>query len=238
MTPLWSSSARKLRAEHAAAQAALVVIAGILLSGPFALWIVGLVHPQPAWQGPARFVAEAHWIQRLPYLGGLVLVGGCVALVAALSPLVPRVHRGRANLALALSAAFAALILLNYIIQTTFVPTLASPEQDALIAAFTMTNPRSLAWALEMWGYGVYGIATWAIAAAFGSSRLERITAGAFIANGVTSIAGGIATTVWPGWVLTVAGGIAFAGWNLLVIVMAALVVTVMRHRPVHAFLT
>jgi len=49
---------------------------------------------------------------------------------------------------------------------------------------------------------------------------------------------GGITTTVWPGWTMSVGGGIAFAGWNLLVIVMALLVVTVMRHRRVHAFLT
>jgi len=234
---MWRSilgEAHELRAERTVAQAALAVIAGILLSGPLALLTVALVHPQPPWQGPARFAAEFHVVQLLPYLGGFVLVGGCVALVATLCALAPPERRGRAGVALALAAAFAALILLNYVLQAAFVPALVSeyrPEDNALIAAFTMSNPRSLAWALEMWGYGVLGVATWAVAVVFGATRLERATAAAFRANGVVSVAGALATALWPGWELTVAGGVAFGSWNLLVIVMAALVIAAMGRR-------
>jgi hypothetical protein len=234
---MWRSilgDAHELRAERAAAQAALAVIAGILLSGPLALLTVAFVHPQPPWQGPARFAAEFHTVQLLPYLGGFVLVGGCVALVATLCALVPPERRGRAGVALVLAAAFAALIVLNYILQAAFIPALVSPyrpEDDALITAFTMSNPRSLAWALEMWGYGVLGVATWAVAVVFGSSRLERATAAAFRANGVASVAGALATARWPGWELTPAGGVAFGLWNLLMIVMAALVIAAMTRR-------
>jgi hypothetical protein len=143
-----------------------VTIVGVLLSGPIALWIVHRVHPQPAWQGSARFAAELHPVQLLPYLGGFVLIGGCVALIASLQVLVPREPRARGYLALVLAAAFAALIVLNYVLQTTFVPSLVTPYapvNDSLVAAFSMANPRSLAWALEMWGYAVFGGATWAI---------------------------------------------------------------------------
>jgi hypothetical protein len=222
------------RAERAVVQAALVVIVGVLLSGPVALVAVAMVHPQPAWEGAERFAAELHPIQLLPYVGGFVLIGGCVALVASLHALVPEQRRARANLALALAAAFAALILLNYIIQTTFVPSLVRPyraEHAALVEALAMANPRSLAWALEMWGYGVFGVATWAIACAFGSSRIERVTAATFVANGVISIVGGFATMLAPDWPHTTAGFTSFAAWNALVVVMGILTIVAMRRR-------
>lgn len=238
---MWSSitddSTPDLRAARSAAQAALAVIAGILLSGPLALLVVALVHPQPVWASPSRFAAEFDGIQLLPYLGGFVLIGGCVALVAHLAALAPPARRGRANLALALAGSFAALIVLNYILQTTFVPSLVRPyrpEHDVLIAALSMSNPRSLAWALEMWGYGVLGVSTWLVACAFDRSvRLERITHTTFIANGIISIAGALATAFAPGWEMTVGGGIAFGAWNLLMIVLGALVIAVMRRRTV-----
>lgn len=227
-------SAQAMRAERSAAQAALIVIIGIVASGPLALLVVAATHPQPAWSGAAAFAAAYRPIQLLPYVGGLVLVGGCVALVASLAALLPASRRARAAFALALAAAFAALIALNYIVQTTFVPSLVrpyDPAQDAIIAALTMTNPRSLAWALEMWGYAVLGIATWTVAVAFGRSRLERATARICVANGIISVAGGIATAASPGWVQTTPGLIAFAAWNLVMVVLGALVIATMRRR-------
>jgi hypothetical protein len=218
--------------ERAVARSAIAVIAGILMSGPIALVVVAAVHPQPDWQGAERFAAELHPVQLLPYLGGFVLVGGCVALVASLHALAPR--SARSDLALALAGAFAAMILFNYVLQTTFVPSLARPyraEHDMLIAALAMANPRSLAWALEMWGYAVFGVATWAIACAFGVTRLERVVAAMFVANGVISIAGGIATMASPSWLLSPPGIAAFALWNLLMLVMAALTVVAMNRR-------
>jgi len=209
--------------ERAVARSAIAVIAGILMSGPIALVVVAAVHPQPDWQGAERFAAELHPVQLLPYLGGFVLVGGCVALVASLHALAPR--SARSDLALALAGAFAAMILFNYVLQTTFVPSLARPYHagnDALIAALAMANPRSLAWALEMWGYAVYGVATWAIASAFGHTRLERAVAAMFVANGVISIVGGFATMASMTWLRSPPGLAAFALWNAMMLVMAA----------------
>ncbi len=227
-----------MRAERAVIRAAIAVIVGILLSGPIALLAVALVHPQPSWQDAARFASEFHPIQLVPYAGGFVLIGGCLALVASLHPLVPREHRARANLALVLAGVFGALITLNYVLQTTFVPSLVAPYTDdhaTWIESLAMANPRALAWALELWGYGVLGLATWASAAAFAGSRLERATAAVFASNAVISVAGAVAAALWPGWAMPLAGGLAFSGWNALMIVMASLAIACMRRRAAPA---
>jgi hypothetical protein len=221
-------------AYHAAIRAAAVLTAGVILSGPLALLVVDLVHPQPPWQDAATFAAAYHWIQLLPYIGGFALIGGFVALMAALHASATPALRSRANVALSLTAAFAALIVLNYVLQTTFVPARIDPlhpEDAPIVAAVTMANPSSLAWALEMWGYAVLGIATWMIAPIFAGDRLERATSAAFVANGVVSAIGAVATAVAPSWPMTVAGIASFALWNLLVVVMAVLVIVVMVRR-------
>ena len=215
-------------------QAALVVIIGIVLSGPLAVLLVSLVHPQPAWSGAARFADELHPIQLLPYAGGFLLVGGFVALIAGLHTLAPSTHRARATFAIALAGTFAALLVFDYVLQTTFVPALARPyrpENDALIAALSMANPRSLGWALEMWGYAVAGVATWAIAPVFRDAGIERAAAAMYGLNGVISVAGGVAIALAPGWVLTVPGLIAYVGWNVIVVIMAIFTVIAMRRR-------
>ena len=130
--------------------------------------------------------------------------------------------------------AFSALIFLNYVIQTTFVPVLArsgTPADLDLLAMLTMSNPRSLGWGLEMWGYALLGIATWLSAAVFRGSPVERAAKWSFVANGPVSLAGGLWTALDPGWELTVAGGIAFGLWNLLVVVMAVLSLLAFRRR-------
>jgi hypothetical protein len=94
-----------------------------------------------------------------------------------------------------------------------------------------MVNPRSLGWALEMWGYAILGVATWLVAPVFAGSVQERTVAWMFVANGPLSVAGGLATALWPGWVMTTPRLIAFAGWNVLVAAMAVGVIVVMRRR-------
>ena len=77
------------------------------------------------------------------------------------------VKRPVTQAALVFTGVYAALVALNYVVQTTFVPALVTHGDIAdapLIAAFTMAQPRSLAWGLEMWGYGFLGLATWLVA--------------------------------------------------------------------------
>jgi hypothetical protein len=214
------------------AYAAACTLLGALLSGPIAMLAVNATHPQPAWQGPGVFVENYHPIQTLPFFLGFLLVSGLVALIASLHAVAEERHRALTGAALAFVAAFAALVFLNYVIQTTFVPALVSAytEPDgAILSAFTMSNPRSLGWGLEMWGYGLLGVATWLVAPVFRGSKLERAASWAFVANGPASIVPAVWTALDPGWELTAPGLVSFAVWNLLVVVMAILAFLVFR---------
>lgn len=211
-----------------------LTLGGIALSGPLALAVVEMTRPQPPWQGVEPFVNSFHWVQLLPYAGGLVLVTGLVLLTAAVHAAARVDQRGLASAALVFVSAFAALIFFNYIVQTTFVPSLVSardPQSAPLIAGLTMANPRSLAWAIEMWGYGLLGVGTWLLAPVFGGSGIERATSALFIANGVVSIATALMTTAWPGWVQTPLGLAAFGVWNVLLALMAVFALVTFRRR-------
>ena len=138
------------------AAAAGCTLAGTLASAPVAMFIVHATYPQPDWQNAHVFAEHYHPIQSLPFFCGFLLVCGFVLLIASLHVLAPERLRVRTQAAVIFTSVFAALVLLNYALQTTFVPSLAAGYVDAngpLLSAFTMANPRSIAWSLEMWGY-------------------------------------------------------------------------------------
>jgi hypothetical protein len=221
-------------AERTGIRAALGTLLGIVLSGPLAVAVVATTHPQPTWRDAELFAVSYHGMQLLPYAGGIVLVGALVVLISSIHAFAPDEHRASTNAALVFTAAFAALILFNYVVQTTFVPALVSRYDESnapLLAALTMSNPTSLAWGIEMWGWASFGLATWLVAPVFRGGRLERATAFAFGANGPVSIAGALWTVVRPGWVMTPAGLAAFACWNVLLAVMVALAWVTLRRR-------
>jgi hypothetical protein len=204
-----------------------------VLSGPIAFAVVAATHPQPPWSGAEAFAANYHPIQTLPYFFGFLLVGGFVALVASLHELASTASRARTSIAALLTAAFAAMIFINYAIQTTVVPALLSngtAENLALAGQLTMANSHSLGWALEMWGYAVLGVATWLVAPVFHSFRFGRPTSVLFVVNAPISVLGAVATAIAPGWVLTVGGLYVFGLWNLLVIAMLTLAMEGLRN--------
>lgn len=213
---------------------AALTASGAVLSGPVSLWLVNATHPQPAWRGAATFVANYHPLQTLPFFLGFALVGGIVTLLASLALLAGPAERPRAWLALTLGGAFAALVFLNYTVQTTFVPLLVHgyvPADAPVLAAFTMSNPSSLGWSIEMWAYAVAGVATWLASPVFSGGALERATAFLFALNGPAGIGSALATAFVPGWSLTVLGLVAFGVWNLLVVVMALAAWAAFRRR-------
>ncbi len=219
-----------------------IAAAGIVLSGPISVGLISATHPQPAWQDAATFVAHYHPAQTLTYWCGFLTITGFLVMFAGMRE-PGHVHAHAAGemgtrLALVFAGIFAALISLNYIIQTTFVPALVNrydPAENAVIAAFTMANPRSLAWALEMWGYGFLGAATWAAAGALNRNRFEKITATLFVLNGIASIATAIWTAVDIGWVLTLAGLIGYVIWNVLIFAAAVMAYVVFKRRESRA---
>ena len=202
---------------------------GVVLSGPLALLVVRAMHPQPAWQDAEIFARHYHPIQSLPYLGGIVLVGSLVVMMASIPGIAGPAHRALTSAALAFTAAFAALITLNYAIQSTFIPALVQPFDDRnsqVIATLSMSNPKSLAWAIEMWGWGLFGLATGLAAPVFFDTPLERAVAALFITNCALSVAGALLAAIRPGWVMTPGGLVSFALWNLLLAVALGLALT------------
>ncbi|MBK8966571.1 MAG: hypothetical protein IPM36_07780 [Lewinellaceae bacterium] len=217
------------------ASGAAIALAGYVLSGPAAFLFVQQTHPQPAWESPAVFAAHYHVIQDVPYYFGLLLIGGMLLLAAGhylnVKPENTRL-RFVTLLALAATTVFATLILFNYICQTTFVRHLAlhyQPESDPILAAFSMANPMSLCWAVEMWGYGILGVATWLLRGYYTgwSAWISGLLAG----NGVLSILGVVFTVIDVQWVLTPAGLAAYFLWNVLMIVLMVLIYRHARHR-------
>ncbi len=207
---------------------------GILLSGPLAVALVSLTHPQPPWGGAALFARSYHPVQLLPYAGGIVLVAALVMLIASLHAAARSEQRVSTTGAVILTATFASFIFFNYVVQTAFIPDLARHYDAAnapIISTLSMANPRSLAWGIEMWGWGFFGVATWLVAPVFRGSPLERATRLAFMSNGPVSVVGALATVARPGWVMTPAGLVAFAAWNLLLAAMGLLAFFTLRQR-------
>lgn len=209
-------------------RSALIALAGYLLSGPVGFLTVHLLKPQPAWISPVIFANNYHFIQDLPYYFGLLLIGGTVMLFVA-HYLQCADHsateRFSVLVSLVLTIVFATLILFNYICQTSFVRHLAlhyDPANDPAMATFSMANPMSLSWSVEMWGYGLLGVATWLLADCYRNKNdvIRYLLTG----NGVISLAGIVLTVVDNSWVLTAAGLIAYILWNVLMIVLMILI--------------
>jgi hypothetical protein len=217
--------------------AALTLI-GILFSGPLGMMLVYAVHAQPPWQDARTFVDNYHAIQTFPFFAGFALAFGYVLLMTGIYHVSLHSQKTGSLVAVILTAVFASLIFFNYICQTTFVPALVrgyEPDCDPLIAAFSFSNPRSLCWAVEMWGYALLGIAMWFVAPVFNRNRLERVAKSLMIANGVVSIAGGIVAAYDLSWVLTLTGFICYEAWNVLVFVLSICIVISFRRRQIEA---
>ncbi len=212
----------------------IITLIGILLSGPIGLVIVTLVAKQPDWVDPALWAANYNPIQTIPFFFGFLLVGGYVITISALYHVAEEKHKTHAMVAIIFTAMFATLIFFNYINQTTFLPALAKAYQPAfspIITAFSFSNPLSLCWSIEMWGYGLLGVATWAAAPLFYGSRIEKITSWLMVANGVISLAGGFISAWDLNWVFTAAGFVNYLAWNLLVTVLAVTMIVSLKRR-------
>jgi hypothetical protein len=203
---------------------ALTGLWGFVLSGPVAVLLVTLIHPQPEWISALVFVDHYHPIQNLPYFLGFLIPAGMLMLGAGHYLHYadePPATKSSLLLALALTIVFTGLIAFNYICQTTFVHNLASnyqPEYASLIAGFSMSNPASFCWANEMWGYAFLGIATWLTAPCY--KEKNNFIRSLLIANGIISLISPVWTILDVSWVLTPTGITLYLVWNLLMIVL------------------
>jgi hypothetical protein len=211
---------------------AILTLVGILASGPLALVAVFLVQPQPPWNGPTLFVHSFHPIQTIPFYFGYLLVAGSVLMLVSVFVLSGR--RATSLAALVFTSIGATFAIGNYVTQTTFIPAVVdvyTSELGPAITTFSMANPRSLAWAIEMWAYGFIGLGTWLAAGFFGNSRLERVAKILFTSNGVISILGALAISVDLSGVFSVAGLVGYGVWNVLYGALAVVFYLVIRRR-------
>jgi hypothetical protein len=211
---------------------AVLCVLGIVTSGPLAVLVVVLVHPQPAWNGAALFVENFHRIQTLPFYFGFLLLTGSILMLASIYLLSKQ--RATALAALIFMSIGAAFAYLNYVAQTTFIPAVVnaySAQLDPIVTVFSMANPSSLPWALEMWGYGFMGLGTWLAAGFFDTSRLERVAKSLFILNGIVSVLGALLVSIDLSSVFSTVGLVGYGAWNILYFALAVVFYQVLRKR-------
>ena len=211
---------------------AILSAIGILTSGPLAVLVVALVHPQPLWDGPDLFVENFHRIQTLPFYFGFLLATGSILMLVSVYLLSKK--RATALIALIFMSIGAAFVIFNYVTQTTFIPAIVkayTPELGPVLTTLSMSNPNSLPWALEMWGYGFMGLGTWLAAGFFGTSRLERIAKTLFIVNGVLSVFGALMASIDLGGVFSTAGLVGYGIWNVLYLALAITFYRVLQNK-------
>ena len=198
-------------------------IFGIIFSGLVFPVLATLLHPQPRWQNPELFIQSFHPLQTATFFCGYFLVIGSLLTFVALYFISNQSKKIWAFSALAINMVFTAVVFLNYIIQTTYVPYLAAnnpPETATVLAVFSMANPGSFAWALEMYGWGGIGLSFIFMAFIFENTKLERILKILFLTNGICSVASALMTSIDMNWLFSPAGFAALIIWNLLVLVI------------------
>jgi hypothetical protein len=198
-------------------------IFGIIFSGLVFPVMSLVLFPQPHWQGYELFVESFHPIQTGTFFCGFFLVIGSLLIFVTLYLIVHPERKIWALSALSINLVFTAVVFLNYIIQTTYVPYLAvnePPETAYVLAVFSMANPGSFAWALEMYGWGGIGLSFIFMAFAFTSGKYDKILKALFLVNGVSSCASAIMTSVDMNWLFSTAGLISLVVWNILVLII------------------
>jgi hypothetical protein len=207
---------------------AVVALIGFIMSGPLAFLIVRLVKPQPGWISPDVFAENYNAIQDLPFYFGFILIGGMLMLVAGHYMNFKEDNdekKFHLLISLGWTIVFCSLISFNYICQVTFVRNLAlhyKPEYDPAISTFSMSNPLSICWAIEMWGYGFLGIATWLMSGYY--HKKNNLIRSLLVANGIVSLISAVWTIIDVSWVMTPAGLIAYVAWNVLMIVIMIMI--------------
>jgi hypothetical protein len=177
-------------------------------------------------------VDNFHRIQTLPFYFGFLLAMGSIMMLVSVYLLSKK--RATALTALIFMSIGAAFVIFNYVTQTTFIPAVVktyTAELGSVLTTLSMSNPSSLPWALEMWGYGLIGLGTWLAAGFFGTSRLERIAKALFILNGIVSVFGAVIASIDLAGVFSIAGLIGYGVWNVLYLALAITFYRVLQNR-------
>ncbi|NPV91950.1 MAG: hypothetical protein HPY50_14385 [Firmicutes bacterium] len=209
---------------------ALIILAGAMLSGPVSTGLLMIFKPQPKWHDAATFIQNYHWMQTIPFLLGFILMlGSCMLVVTSARSAREETHRIMCNLALIAVTVYSALISLNYIIQTAYVPMLVKTDQE-FVGYLTMANPSSLCWGIEMFGYLFQGAAFWLLYPVFENGRHYKAVKNFLLINLLLSIGGAVAACIDIAWVLKPFGYVMFIVWNLVLVILMILVIVNRRN--------
>jgi hypothetical protein len=198
-------------------------IFGIIFSGLVFPVLSMIICPQPVWKDADLFIKSYNKLQTATFYCGYFLVIGSLLTFLVLMLIAKPGKRRWAYSAMAINIVFTAVVFLNYIIQTTYVPYLAMnnpPEASGILPVFTMANPGSFAWALEMYGWGGIGLSFVFMAFVFGKEKYEKALRILFLINGFCSVASAVMTSFNMKWLFSGAGLTALVVWNLLVLII------------------
>ncbi|HCY74511.1 MAG TPA: hypothetical protein DHV28_01195 [Ignavibacteriales bacterium] len=196
---------------------------GIIFSGLIFPVLSALITPQPKWQDAELFIKSFHPLQTATYFCGYFLVIGSLLTFIVLYTISKSERKLLALSALIINVVFTSVVFLNYIIQTTYIPFLAinnPPEAVYVLPVFTMGNPGSFAWALEMYGWGGIGLSFIFMSFIFDKGKYEKLLKILFIVNGVSSCLSALMTSINMNWLFSPAGFAALIFWNILVFVI------------------
>lgn len=211
---------------------AMLTFIGTLFSGLISILLMILVKQQPPWESVGTFIENYHVVQTVPFFFGFLLLSGSLCIFTSIYILSE--DKSKPLLGLIFASIGCGLVFLNYLTQNTLIPALVknySIEYDSIIDILTMTNPLSMAWALEMWGYGLLGVGTWLVSGFFAKTSTEKIAKYLFVVNGVVSVIGALWTSFNLEWVYETEGLISYLLWNILYILLAIYFSKVMRNR-------
>jgi hypothetical protein len=122
-------------------------------------------------------------IQPFATIMGFLLTPSFLVVMACIHGYASESRKVFSLVGLSFTIIYATLISINYYIQLTFVN-----QTTFDVSLFSMTDPQSMMWVIEVLGYFFMGLATLFAALVFGSGRIERIIRWLFIVNGILGI--------------------------------------------------
>jgi hypothetical protein len=122
-------------------------------------------------------------IQPFATIIGFLLTPSFLVVMVCIHCYAPERKKVFSLAGLSFALMYATLISLNYFIQLTFVN-----QSTFDVSVFSMTNPQSMMWVIEILGYFFMGLATLFAAPVFDSGRIEKIIRWLFIINGILGI--------------------------------------------------
>lgn len=210
----------------------ILIIIGIILSGPPIVFLTEYFHPQPKWVDVDTFITNFHLLQTLPYWFGFILLIGNVLFIVSVSKLASIRDKIHSTLSIVCVGIYGSLVSINYAIQIAFVPVMVS-DSNQILEIVSMVNPKSICWIIEMFAYAILGIAYWLVSIAFQGKGILSIIKYLMIFNGIASVLGVLIPIFDPSLLLESESIIGYVLWNVLIVLIMSLIIIAFRRKNI-----